>query len=769
MKSLIRIASVDALALPKDAVVIADRALPKTLLRALPDPIEVDAGEGLKTLASIEKLAGQVLARHASKPMTIVAVGGGSVGDAVGFLASILWRGVQLWHVPTTLLAMVDSAHGGKTAVNLGAAKNQLGTFYVAQKVILVDEILGTLPLRERQDGLFELIKGLWLGDAGALGRLDADGGVDALGRAPFAEVSSRLMELVESAVLVKQRIVEQDPKETKGIRTVLNLGHTVAHALELICGLSHGQAVGWGLLAAAGLSTKFSELSTQDAARLRSHVRPLLRYNQQLHRLIEKGLNAEFVAILQRDKKRIDGRLRSVLLRAPAEPIVTNAVEADDWFDALARSHSRWLSHPIRVWREGFDAEQLSPMPEIEASKSELNRAQIIGALHPFGVEIHGDSASADVFYLREALAKIGAASGDEKITVYCGEGGTTLRFLLAFAAARSATTILYAHPSLLARPHDPLIEGLRAGGAKIDKVKDEIGEGLRVVGWAQAPKSLIIDGHISSQFASALALLGASGTPLELVVRTDNSAAEKMVSQPYFAMTLEMLRRVGLRVEEGELPDGLTYSIHPGPQFSRPHNLEIESDASSAAVWAVAAFLGVPVDMSRYRPPAMQPDGRVLEILSKLREVGASESSDPICLNMHPCPDLVPVIAVAALAVPTGVRIEGVAHLRHKESNRIEDLVELFGSVGVEIEAREDGILIPAGVQRPQDGTVETFGDHRMAMAALLLSATGATITIKKPWVVAKSYPKLWQDARRLGWQVRAFVTAASPNLAR
>ena len=127
---------------PEDACFIVDRDLPRELIDALPGEavIFVRAGEGLKSLVRMDGLAEEVLAVRSTKPLTLIAVGGGSVGDAVGFLASVLWRGVRLWHVPTTLLAMVDSAHGGKTAVNLSGAKNQLGTFYTADRVVIVRE-----------------------------------------------------------------------------------------------------------------------------------------------------------------------------------------------------------------------------------------------------------------------------------------------------------------------------------------------------------------------------------------------------------------------------------------------------------------------------------------------------------------------------------------------------------------------------------------------------------------------------------------------------
>ncbi|MFU8802757.1 MAG: 3-dehydroquinate synthase, partial [Bradymonadaceae bacterium] len=155
-----RVPSFSALALPEDAVVIADAALPDAWFETwAEDPIRVEAGESLKRLESVEKLAGKVLERRSTRPLTLVAIGGGSIGDAVGFLASILWRGVDLWHVPTTLLAMVDSAHGGKTAVNIPAGKNLVGAFHQPNAVIADIATLSTLGRKEYCAGLGEVVK----------------------------------------------------------------------------------------------------------------------------------------------------------------------------------------------------------------------------------------------------------------------------------------------------------------------------------------------------------------------------------------------------------------------------------------------------------------------------------------------------------------------------------------------------------------------------------------------------------------------------------
>ncbi|WP_168210515.1 3-dehydroquinate synthase family protein [Persicimonas caeni] len=742
-----RARSFSALELPDDAIVVVDNALPEAWIDALPDPIVVEAGESLKRLASIEELAGQVLERRSTRPLTLVGVGGGSIGDAVGFLASILWRGVDLWHVPTTLLAMVDSAHGGKTAVNLGAAKNQLGTFYPADRVVLVEEALATLPLEHRRDGLAELVKGLWLGDADALELLEADGGVGELASAPFDDIRERMMELLERAIDVKLDIVDQDLYETKEIRTFLNFGHTVAHTLELHTGISHGQAVCWGMLSASFLS---------DFPRLRRHVYELLTPAQVISAFEDRE---RFCAGIKRDKKRIEGQLRSVLLDAPGEPYVTREVSADDWYEAFREAVEWFESTPALVERRVERAASL----EISASKSEMNRALVIEHLRPGQTRIDGYSTADDVAWLRRCLAELKGAElkgaelkeaesqeADGPTTIFAGEGGTTFRFLSAVCAARPGETVVLAAPRLLERPHDALFDALRAAGATIEPVETDEGKGIRVRGWSTWPERFEISAELSSQYATALALLSTSGNGFELALSGDGSIA----SRPYFDMTLDLLRTAGVDVTEG---DG-SFQFAPTPTLDEPATLVAETDASSAAVWAFARLVGVEADVARSPQSGRQPDARAADIAAKLAKAH-EEGVDSVDVDLAEAPDLAPVLTAVATQIDPQVNIVGAAHLRHKESDRIGDLAQALADVGIEIEPRDDGMTIPAGGQTPRArGLWPTYGDHRLAMAGLLMTAGGTPLLIENPMVVAKSYPTFWHDARRVGWVVGA-----------
>ncbi|MGM0558594.1 MAG: 3-dehydroquinate synthase family protein [Myxococcota bacterium] len=735
-----RVTSLADIDLPKYAVVIADEALPDELLAPLPDPILVSAGESLKTLESVGELAGKVLARRASRPLVIVGVGGGSVGDAVGFLASTLWRGVELWHVPSTLLAMVDSAHGGKTAVNLGAMKNQLGTFYPAERVLLVDDILATLPHRQREQGLVELIKGLWLGDAEAVDLLDVDGGVGRLAAAPFGDVSERLMGLLERAIDVKLDIVDQDMYEEKGIRTFLNLGHTAAHALELHAGLPHGEAVAWGMMAAGRLSASQGDLSEADAERIRQHLYPVVHFSRAVLGFEDR---ASFDAALLRDKKRVEGELRSVLLSAPGEPYVTRDVSSEMWFDALREEIDLWERRSVHVRASRPTRVSL----EMEASKSELNRALAIRAVRPAATTIHGSSSADDVQFMTAAVDIVRQAADDEEIAFDAGEGGTTFRFLTAIAASRPGKTRIFMHERLRDRPHEALYDALRAAGASIETFRTGRGAGIDVRGWQSWPERVRVDASESSQFASAIALLAASGHGFELTVGDD------IASRPYLDLSFAMLRDAGVEVIEA---DGV-FALKPTDAVEQPCTLLAEADASSAAVWRVAEFLGHPVDVSNPPSRGWQPDERVGDFLDRLKRDAAQSEDETAEFDVGTCPDLVPVLTVAAMNVPCAVRFVGAAHLRHKESNRIDDLIASLGAVGLVAHPLEDGLEVPSGVQRPEDGARwMTEGDHRLAFAGALLTKLCHELRIDDPWVVAKSYPEFWHDCRRAGFDV-------------
>lgn len=211
-------------------------------IKKFPASYAVQAGEGLKDLAlfpehmkAILKLADQ-LSTHQLK---IIVAGGGSVGDFGGFVASILKRGVDLVQIPTTWLSSIDSAHGGKTALNVGGIKNQIGTYHSANQIFLVQSILFAQGKNQAHDAFGELAK---------IALIDSNRAWRTLSRSKEKE-ADLIWKYLPQAIAAKYRVVNRDPFEKKGIRQLLNLGHTVGHVIEADLGLSHGESVAQGLL----------------------------------------------------------------------------------------------------------------------------------------------------------------------------------------------------------------------------------------------------------------------------------------------------------------------------------------------------------------------------------------------------------------------------------------------------------------------------------------------------------------------------------------
>ncbi len=214
--------------------------------------IWVAAGEGLKKFESLDPIINKLV--QLGGVVDIYALGGGSVGDAIGFLASVYKRGVKLIHIPSTWLAAVDSSHGGKTALNVGELKNQLGSFYPSAETWIVKELLSS-DLVEKARG--EFFKTLLLNhnQSWAQEFVVANQTLD----------QNLLWSLLPTLIDFKSKIVISDPYETKGTRVILNLGHTLGHVLELECALAHGEAVEQGLLRILKISLEKAYLSPEN------------------------------------------------------------------------------------------------------------------------------------------------------------------------------------------------------------------------------------------------------------------------------------------------------------------------------------------------------------------------------------------------------------------------------------------------------------------------------------------------------------------------
>ena len=290
-------------------------------------------GEQYKTLETLATIFDRVMADKHDRSTTFVAVGGGVVGDITGFAAACYQRGVNFIQIPTTLLSQVDSSVGGKTAVNHPLGKNMIGAFYQPKAVLIDINTLQTLPPRELSAGLAEVIKYGLISDESFYRWLQRH--MAQL----LAKEEAVLAAAIERSCSIKARVVALDEREG-GIRALLNLGHTFGHAIETGQGYGrwlHGEAVATGMLLALELSAMRGWIAASDVDGYRDL---LLRMDLPVH--IPKDMDAEaFLALMSRDKKVIDGRLRLVLVKSIGDACIVDDATERELRDVLQRAAS--------------------------------------------------------------------------------------------------------------------------------------------------------------------------------------------------------------------------------------------------------------------------------------------------------------------------------------------------------------------------------------------------------------------------------------------
>ncbi|WP_413289841.1 hypothetical protein [Bdellovibrio sp. HCB337] len=332
-----------------DVLLIYDRIFdrhPKVAswVKQFPIRYAVKSGEDLKSLQSFPVHMNTILQKthHLSaRRLKIVVLGGGSVGDFGGFVASVYKRGVELIHIPSTWLSAMDSAHGGKTALNARGAKNQVGTFYPAKEVYLVKPLLLAQPAERGFEALGELIKMALLAGGPLYRKLNAVSTLNA----------GTLWQLLPLVIREKYKIVQKDPEEKKGLRHLLNFGHTMGHVFEAHYGLPHGVAVLAGLQFAMEWSYQKGFMNQKDYLKLMQAKfwQKAVKAKQQsawknlsmLALLSEKPQS--FVRYLEQDKKKTSSQdLRFVFLKNPGKPVIAE-VKVQDFLPEIARQQSFW------------------------------------------------------------------------------------------------------------------------------------------------------------------------------------------------------------------------------------------------------------------------------------------------------------------------------------------------------------------------------------------------------------------------------------------
>jgi len=293
------------------------------------DPILLPDGERFKNLQSVSKIYEALIRANADRGSTIIAVGGGVVGDTAGFAAATFLRGVAVVHVPTTLLAQVDSSIGGKVGVNHALGKNLIGAFHQPALVVIDPALLKTLPRREFRSGLYEVVKYGVISSRDLFDRLNAD--IKAL----FAKDGRALVPAIVESCRIKADVVSKDERES-GLRRILNYGHTVGHALEAVTNyrrFRHGEAIALGMLAAADLAVARGAL----AERERQALAQLIAKLGPLPSVADLSI-PEILEAMRRDKKVVNGRLHFVIAIEIGATMTVDDVAEDELRAVLVR-----------------------------------------------------------------------------------------------------------------------------------------------------------------------------------------------------------------------------------------------------------------------------------------------------------------------------------------------------------------------------------------------------------------------------------------------
>ncbi|KAJ2712277.1 3-dehydroquinate dehydratase (3-dehydroquinase) [Coemansia spiralis] len=783
-----------------------DAAAPRLLVRVL-EPGEASKSRDVK--ATIEDW---MLAQRCTRDTLVVALGGGVIGDLAGFVAATFMRGVPFVQVPTSLLAMVDSSIGGKTAVDTPAGKNLIGAFWQPQRIFMDMAVLSTLPEREFSNGMAEVIKtaAIWNADEFAVLESSADAvraavlegqrgqGDAGVTRATRSEAQELLLRVISASARVKAHVVTHDERES-GLRGLLNFGHTIGHAIENVLApqVLHGECVAVGCVLEAEVSRRLGHLSAASVSRLarclRAYGLPTVMDDALLQRHAgDKGLGGLRPERLMRamgvDKKNIGSQKRVVLLRRLGETVELCPTPVDDAFIEESISVGVHVGPVLAASSAAVETVVVTP----PGSKSISNRALLLAALGTGECRIRNLLHSDDTQVMLAALQAMDGcavaweddgdtlvvtggggrlqAPGDE---LYLGNAGTASRFLTAATnLVAGGATVLTGNARMRQRPVGPLVDALRTNGCAIEYCESEGSLPLRVAGGGVPGGHVQLAASISSQYVSAILLCAPYAQEpvrLELV-------GGKVISQPYIDMTIAMMAQFGCRVErvaENEY-------VVPTGGYTNPAEYTVESDASSATYpLAFAAITGGSCTVPNIGSASLQGDARFA--IDVLRPMGCTVEQTATAttvrgpprgelqalgdIDMEPMTDAFLTAAVLA-AVATGsggtTRIRGIANQHVKECDRIEAMCTELARFGVAATGSADGIDVhaqPISALRPESPSVHCYDDHRVAMSLSVLACVAPSgAEIRERRCVGKTWPQWWDVlARDLGAPVR------------
>ncbi|EKG18845.1 Shikimate kinase [Macrophomina phaseolina MS6] len=759
----------------------------------------VPPGEGSKSRETKASIEDWMLQQGCTRDTVVVALGGGVIGDMAGFVAATYMRGVRFVQVPTTLLAMVDSSIGGKTAVDAPAGKNLIGAFWQPRRVYVDVAFLRTLPRREVINGLAEIVKTAAIWDEKEFRRLEenAPAVMEALNSKPtdMASIADILQRMILASARVKAHVISTDEKET-GLRNLLNFGHSIGHAIEAILApqILHGECVAIGMVKEAQLARYLGVLSPSAVARLTKCIASYGLPTTLHDKLVRKRSGNKhcpvdrLMSIMAIDKKNEGAHKKIVLLSGIGRTYEQKATQVAD------RDIRIVLSPAVKVHLDSDSAIPAEVTCTPPGSKSISNRVLVLAALSTGTCRLTNFLHSDDTQHMLSALAKLGAASfsweDDGRVLVVTGNGGqlqpcdeelfignagTASRFLTTVAAlanpsSSASATVLTGNSRMKERPIGPLVASLRACGIDIEYLEKQGCLPLRIPAAGGLKGGEIeLTASVSSQYVSSI-LMSAPYAKEPVTLRL---VGGKVISQPYIDMTIAMMRSFGVSVE---VTGPNTYRI-PTQRYTSPSFYEVESDASSATYpLAIAAITGTTCTVPNIGSHSLQGDARFATDV--LAPMGCTVVQTPtsttvtgpqkghlraLHVDMEPMTDA--FLTASVLAAVAGVnengtattRISGIANQRVKECNRIAAMRDQLAKFGVVTREFDDGLEVDGCAGRalgdPGEEGIHCYDDHRVAMSfGVLALAAPQPVLITDKECTGKTWPGFWDTLSQL-----------------
>ncbi|KAG6877429.1 hypothetical protein C0993_007480 [Termitomyces sp. T159_Od127] len=763
----------------------------------------IPPGETSKSREGKADVEDFLLLNRCTRDTVILALGGGVIGDLIGFVAATFMRGVRFVQIPTTLLAMVDSSVGGKTAIDTPLGKNLIGAFWQPEYIFIDAAFLETLPSREFSNGMAEVVKTAAIWNESEFNSLESNSAeiftaiqtpsTNFAGRSKASRSTAQelLLSVIVGSISVKAHIVTIDERET-GLRNLVNFGHTIGHAIEAVLTptMLHGECVSVGMILEAEISRQMGILGQVGVGRLtrclKSYNLPVSLADPRIASLpAAKLLTVDRLLDIMKVDKKNSGPSKKVVILSKIgatyeqkATVIPDSVIAKTLSEAAKVIPSVPRNDPVTMATPG--------------SKSISNRALVLAALGDGTCRLRNLLHSDDTQVMMAALLELKGASfewedqGETLVVkggkgslsvpskgkeIYLGNAGTAARFLTTVCTLvqssvndDASTTIITGNARMKQRPIGPLVTSLKANGSSIDFLESEGCLPLSIAPNGLRGGHIQLAASVSSQYVSSILLCA----PYALKPVTLELIGGQVISQPYIDMTIAMMLEFGISVTRRVDPNtGAKLDVYDIPKgtYVNPEVYNIESDASSATYpLAIAAITGTTCTIDNIGSASLQGDARfAIEVLQRM---GCSVTQTPSSTTVRgpPIGQLKAIeevdmevmtdaflTATALAAVANGkTRILGIANQRVKECNRIRAMMDQLAKFGVDTIELDDGLeVIGKPYKELKRGvSVHCYDDHRVAMAFSVLSTVIEETIIEEKRCVEKTWPNWWDD---------------------